>query len=233
MIDNYKIKNKGINKKYNDFNINGNNNLDYEKLMIELNNKEKIIKSLNIKLKNCLNEYNKSVEINYLYQNNSMDLKQKFKLLINDKNELKKENQNLKNYIEGYNKQLKKADIILKERFFQNNKEKNNLNNKLKEYKIKVITLKKKVNELYEIINKLRNSKYQTSPINNNYNNNNMDFFPVSSSPSQAQKIPVVNNKENKFHNKQILNKNIMMKSNSQSNFGKNEYLDFKHRNDF
>ncbi len=75
---------------------------------------------------------------------------------------------------------------------------------------MKVIILKKKVNELYQLINKLRNLKDQTSTINNNYNN--IDLYHIPSTPSQAKKISIMNQDNYK-------NINMMIKNDSKSNF--------------
>ena len=232
LIEEYKeyFKNNNINIDKNNINnphlnYNGNNNLDYEKMMMELNNKDKIIKSLNIKLNEFSKEYKNIIDINMLSTKNNKELEQNFQNLINDKNNLIKENTNLKHAIANFSKQMKEANNIFKNKSLQKNIERNNLINKLNEYRQKVIALKKKINELHTYIGKLKNRKYQTSTNNSNFNNYG-NILPIPSSPSLNQKISFMNNNQpNNFYTKSPLigskNGNIIM-NNANRVFGNN-----------
>jgi hypothetical protein len=232
LIEEYKeyFKNNNINIDKNNINnphlnYNGNNNLDYEKMMMELNNKDKIIKSLNIKLNEFSKEYKNIIDINMLSTKNNKELEQNFQNLINDKNNLIKENTNLKHAIANFSKQMKEANNIFKNKSLQKNIERNNFINKLNEYRQKVIALKKKINELHTYIGKLKNRKYQTSTNNSNFNNYG-NILPIPSSPSLNQKISFMNNNQpNNFYTKSPLigskNGNIIM-NNANRVFGNN-----------
>ena len=188
---------------------------------MELNNKEKIIKSLNMEINKYRNQYKNFMEVNVLSQNQSEQLQQQLQKLVNEKNDLIKENTNFKNKIIYVTKQMKNAINLQKSKAQQNNmqisKERNALYGKLNEYKQKVIILKKKVNELYAIIERLKNSKYQTNSHNSNYNNY-VEIPQMPSTPSQKQKFSVMNNQGNNFYNKTPLiglkNENVMNMNN-------------------
>ena len=237
LIEEYKeyFKNNNINIDKNNINnphlnYNENNNLDYEKMMMELNNKDKIIKSLNIKLNEFSKEYKNIIEINMLSTKNNKELEQNFQNLINDKNNLIKENTNLKNAIANFAKQMKEANNIFKNKTLQKNNEKNALINKLNEYRKKVISLKKKINELYTIIAKLKNKKYQTSTNNSNFNNYG-NTLQIPSSPSQNQKISFMNHQSNNFYTKSpvigLKNGNIIMNNGNRA-YGNNIGLNIR-----
>jgi hypothetical protein len=194
-------------------------------MMMELNNKDKIIKSLNIKLNEFSKEYKNIIDINMLSTKNNKELEQNFQNLINDKNNLIKENTNLKHAIANFSKQMKEANNIFKNKSLQKNIERNNFINKLNEYRQKVIALKKKINELHTYIGKLKNRKYQTSTNNSNFNNYG-NILPIPSSPSLNQKISFMNNNQpNNFYTKSPLigskNGNIIM-NNANRVFGNN-----------
>ena len=96
------------------------------------------------------------------------------------------------------------------------------MNNKLNEYKKKVIVLKEKIKELYGIIDKLKNKNYQTLS-NNNYKNY-MDIQPIISSPNQVQKSSFVNTTgHNYFNISPLINSkksNVMMMKNLSRPYG-------------
>ena len=219
VIEKYKqfFKNNNINENMinNRMNLNGNNNLDYEKLMIELKNKDKIIKSLNLKINKCVDEYKNVIEVNSLSEQHSKEYQKLNEKLFNEKNELLKQNENLKRAISSFTNQMNEANNIYKNKAYQNNKYINDLINKLQEYKKKVITLKKKICELHEIIDKLKNNKYQRSTNNSNYNSY-LDKHPIPSTPSQIPKITVMNNQGSQYYSSNTAsigfkNGNIMM----------------------
>ena len=112
-------------------------NQEFDKLLIELERKDIIIKDLQKKLKN----------------NNISD---QIKKLINEKNILIKINQNLKIGIKKVNEQINQANILLVSKTNNYNNVLNIYNNKLNEYKKKIILLKRKICELHSIINKLK-----------------------------------------------------------------------------
>ena len=125
---------------------------------------------------------------------------------------------------------MKEADNIFKNKSLQKNIERNALINKLNEYRKKVISLKKKINELYGIIDKLNNKKYQSSTNNSNYNNYG-NILPIPSSPSQNQKISFMNNQSNNFYTKSpiigLKNGNIIM-NNANKAYGNNIGLNIR-----
>jgi chromosome segregation ATPase len=217
--EDYFKKNKiDLNAKKNT-NFNGNNSLDYEKIMMEMKNKDKIIKSLNSKINEYTNEYKNVIEINQLSQQKNNVFEQQIQNLINDKNELTKENEKLKGIISNVINKTKEANIIYTNK-------RNALTSKLKEYKLKVITLKKKVCELHKIIEKIQNgyinNKNQSSV--NNYNNIYLEKNQNPSTPSQLHKISALNNNadNNQFNNIMKYTNGKMVHNNSYKSFENN-----------
>ena len=86
---------------------------------MELNNKEKIIKSLNIKLNEFSKEYKNIIDINMLSKKNNKELEDNFQNLINDKNNLIKENINLKHAFAKISKQMIEENNIFKNKSFK------------------------------------------------------------------------------------------------------------------
>ena len=217
------FKNNNINiKDINGKNLkyNGNNNLDYEKI---IENKDKIIKNLNAKINKLNNEYKTVYELNMLSQNNN----HQFQELLNKNKELTTEN---KNYKLAILKATKKMNEAKKNNFYKNSQmnlinEKKELIKKLNEYKRKIIILKNKVNELYALIDKLKNRKYQTSTNNSNYKYC-IDIYSNPSTPNQIKKMPIMNNRNNSYYNNpsmlNLKNGNKMVK-NQISSYGNND----------
>ena len=119
-------------------NLIGNKNID--KLLIELEKKDIIIKDLQKKFEN-------------------FNVDDRIKKLINEKNSLIKLNQNLKKGIKKVNEQINQANILFISKTNNYNNTINSYQNKLDEYKKKITLLKQKICELHSIINKLKDEK--------------------------------------------------------------------------
>ena len=195
----FKNNNINIKNKENNLQYNGNNNLDQEKMMMELKNKDKIIKSLYAQKNKYDNQFKNIIEVEDLLKQTKVEYEQ----LAKEKMKLQMENEKYKNSISNIFQKFKKVEDfydINKYQINQYGNEKKELISKIDEYKRKIITLKKKVNELYAVIDKLKNSKYQASTNNSNYNNF-IDIKPLPSTPNQMKKMPIMNNQTNSYYN--------------------------------
>ena len=165
------LKNNNINENMNSINnidFNRNENLNEDELRLELANKDKIIKGLNLKLNMFINKFKNTLEISELSHENIGKLEKQIHKLVNDKKKLCK-------IIE----ETKRANSQI------NNEKFVNMQNKLSEYKYKIVILKKKIVELHDIIQK-----------NRNYNSyNNISLF------SPGQKLFNMYNTANNFYN--------------------------------
>ena len=153
---------KNYKEYYNNININtnmSNNNIDFnkndngyeEELRLELANKDKIIANLNSKINYYINKLNNTFEISQLCQKNIEKLERHNQKLKNDKQKLSK-----------ILEQTKRANNPLNNEIFAN------MENKLLEYKKKIVILKRKINELYDL--KKSDINYNKSPFSNGHN---------------------------------------------------------------
>ena len=152
--------NNNINENMNDNNnldFNRNENANEKELRLILANKDKIIQSLNLRLKKYIKDFKNTVETSQLFHESIGEQEKIIHKLINDKNKLCK-------IIE----ETKRANNPINKEIFEN------MQKKLGEYKNKIVILKRKINELYNI-----NKKYDRDF--NGYNN----ISPFSHSPRQ------------------------------------------------
>jgi hypothetical protein len=179
-----------INNRNNNMTFNGNENVDFQKLMMELSNKDKIIKTLKSKFNEISNDFNK---IDLSQQNVNQIQIQK---LVNEKNELIKENQFHKKRLSSFIEQIKEANNLLNKKTLKYQNDLNNMKMKLEEYKQKIIILKKKICEMHVVIGKLGNKSYQnvnSSSINNNIRDKKI----IPSTPNQLNKVSIKTNLNN------------------------------------
>ena len=128
-----------------------------ENINLNLKYKDNIIQNLNEKIHSFSNDYNR--QVNSLEKNNSQSQFQVQQLFMeNDK--LKKENNELNMGIKLINEKVEDSIAIFNNKNDQFNLVVQNYKTKLKEYKTKIILLKKRIDELLLI--------------NNNYNKYNM-----------------------------------------------------------
>ena len=155
-------------------------------LNVSLIQKEQIIESLDIQIKNLEKKLksNKSTNIDEKINNNEDNLKDIINKLKLENNELSEQNNKLTLGINSFNERIKEISEIYskKNEMFVN--EINSYKNKLSEYKTKIILLKKKIDELYNTknINNINNNHIREPQIISlfNYNkdyqvNNQMD----------------------------------------------------------
>ncbi len=166
--------NNNINENMNDNNnldFNRNENANEKELRLILANKDKIIQSLNLRLKKYIKDFKNTVETSQLFHESIGEQEKIIHKLINDKNKLCK-------IIE----ETKRANNPINKEIFEN------MQKKLGEYKNKIVILKRKINELYNI-----NKKYDRDF--NGYNN----ISPFSH--SQRQKTFKMFGTANNFYN--------------------------------
>ena len=175
-LNDYKeyFKNNNINEKMNNINnidYNKNEKVDEEGLRLELENKDKIIKSLKLKLNKFINEFKNTFVISRLSHKSIGDQDKIIHKLINDKKKLIKIIEQTKRFNNPINNEMFVS-----------------MQNKLGEYKNKIIILKIRISELYDIIKK-----------NNRNYNNFMNISPFS--PGQNQKPFNMYNTTHNFYN--------------------------------
>ena len=166
--------NNNINENMNDNNnldFNRNENANEKELRLILANKDKIIQNLNLRLKKYIKDFKNTVETSQLFHESIGEQEKIIHKLINDKNKLCK-------IIE----ETKRANNPINKEIFEN------MQKKLGEYKNKIVILKRKINELYNI-----NKKYDRDF--NGYNN----ISPFSH--SQRQKTFKMFGTANNFYN--------------------------------
>ena len=85
---------------------NNNNNLDYGKIIMEMSNRDKIIKSLNTKLDKYMTEYKEIIDENKISHHKINQLQFQVEKLVNEKKNLMEQNQNLKMEISKLNQHI-------------------------------------------------------------------------------------------------------------------------------
>ena len=214
LIEEYQayIRNNNIHtNRNNNMNFNGNESVEFQKLMMELSQKDQLINTLNNKLNQISTDFNK---INLSNQNNNANQIQiQMQKLINEKKELIKENQIHKKRLSSFIEQIKEANNLLNRKTYKYQKDISYMTMKLREYKNKVITLKKKVCELHEVIELIKAKGYQTAS-NSLINNNIRNMQPIPSTPDQINKVNMNNSSNNYFAKTPLIdakNGNIIM----------------------
>ena len=217
---NHKINpnfNKQINKEGNNIvNKDNNNNLDYGTIMVEMSNKDNLIKSLNSKLDKYMNEYKDIIGEKQLVQQKCNEMQFANQKLMNENNDLKEKNENLKTELSNLNQKVKMNKIKYKNNEYIFNQNMTQMKDKLAEYKQKVIMLKMKIKEL---IGDNQPSKLLKQQSNNNYakNPNFNNFLDI-------KQIPLTPTQKKKFSGMSHGNIKINKRQEDSSNFGTNEF---------
>ena len=218
---NHKINpnvNKQINKEGNNIvnKDNNNNNLDYGTIMVEMSNKDNLIKSLNSKLDKYMNEYKDIIGEKQLVQQKCNEMQFANQKLMNENNDLKEKNENLKTELSNLNQKVKMNKIKYKNNEYIYNQNMTQMKDKLAEYKQKVIMLKMKIKEL---IGDNQPSKLLKQQSNNNYakNPNFNNFLDI-------KQIPLTPTQKKKFSGMSHGNIKINKRQEDSSNFGTNEF---------
>ena len=218
---NHKINpnvNKQINKEGNNIvnKDNNNNNLDYGTIMVEMSNKDNLIKSLNSKLDKYMNEYKDIIGEKQLVQQKCNEMQFANQKLMNENNDLKEKNENLKTELSNLNQKVKMNKIKYKNNEYIFNQNMTQMKDKLAEYKQKVIMLKMKIKEL---IGDNQQSKLLKQQSNNNYakNPNFNNFLDI-------KQIPLTPTQKKKFSGMSHGNIKINKRQEDSSNFGTNEF---------
>ena len=219
------FQNHNINPKINipiDKNQNKNNDLDLQKLMMELANKEKTIKSLNVKLDKFVSDYKNIIDEKQLSQQKYNQLLFYNQKILSEKNDLMKKNQNLKMSISDLNQKLEMAVTKYKNKKYIYESNTIKMQAKLSEYRQNVITLKLKIKELlgYNLKAGYMNQNSNNNLINKPNMNSLMNVKQISLTPTQKKKISGIgmgNMKLNKMAEKGTkLEDNKYLKNNNQ-----------------
>ena len=117
-----------------------------QKMFVDLKNKDNYIINLNDKISEFNNEYNRQINTFHKDKNQTQSL---LNQLFFERDRLVKENTDLKNAISQLNFKVKEISMIIQYKNSQNNdKMKTMYEDKLKEYKNKIVILKNRINEL-------------------------------------------------------------------------------------
>ena len=117
-----------------------------QKMFVDLKNKDNYIINLNDKISEFNNEYNRQINTFHKDKNQTQSL---LNQLFFERDRLVKENTDLKNAISQLNYKVKEISMIIQYKNSQNNdKMKTMYEDKLKEYKNKIVILKNRINEL-------------------------------------------------------------------------------------
>ena len=117
-----------------------------QKMFVDLKNKDNYIINLNDKISEFNNEYNRQINTFHKDKNQTQSLMNQ---LFFERDRLVKENTDLKNAISQLNYKVKEISMIIQYKNSQNNdKMKTMYEDKLKEYKNKIVILKNRINEL-------------------------------------------------------------------------------------
>ena len=206
------FKNHNINPKLNKPNVNSNNNnLDYG-IMVEMSNKDKIIKSLNSKLEKYISEYKNVIDEKQIAQQKCNQILLYNKKILSEKNDLIKNNQNLKMEIADLNQKIEMNKTKYKNHkyIYENNMIK--MQAKLAEYKQKVITLKLKINEMlgYNPKHQMKNQNSNINLVNKKNLNNFEDIKKLTLTPTQKKIIPGINSRGINLNKKSENNSKII-----------------------
>jgi hypothetical protein len=206
------FKNHNINPKLNKPNVNSNNNnLDYG-IMVEMSNKDKIIKSLNSKLEKYISEYKNVIDEKQIAQQKCNQILLYNQKILSEKNDLIKNNQNLKMEIADLNQKIEMNKTKYKNHkyIYENNMIK--MQAKLAEYKQKVITLKLKINEMlgYNPKHQMKNQNSNINLVNKKNLNNFEDIKKLTLTPTQKKIIPGINSRGINLNKKSENNSKII-----------------------
>jgi chromosome segregation ATPase len=209
---NKQIKNEGN----NNVNKNNNNNLDYGTIMVEMSNKDNLIKSLNSKLDKYMNEYKDIIGEKQLVQQKCNEMQFANQKLMNENNDLKEKNENLKTELSNLNQKVKMNKIKYKNNEYIFNQNMTQMKDKLADYKQRIIMLKTKIKEL---IGDNQSTKLLKQQSNNNYakNPNFNNFLDI-------KQIPLTPTQKKKFSGMSHGNIKINKRQEDSSNFGTNEF---------
>ena len=117
-----------------------------QKMFVDLKNKDNYIINLNEKISEFNNEYNRQINTFHKDKNQTQSLMNQ---LFFERDRLVKENTDLKNAISQLNYKVEEISMIIQYKNSQNNdKMKIMYEDKLKEYKNKIVILKNRINEL-------------------------------------------------------------------------------------
>ena len=211
------------NEENNNSNKNNNNNLDYGTIMVEMSNKDNLIKSLNSKLDKYMNEYKDIIGEKQSVQQQCNEMQFANQKLMNENNDLKEKNENLKMELANLNQKVKMNKIKYKNNEYIFNQNITQMKEKLVDYKQRIIMLKTKIKEL---IGDNQPKKPLNQQNNNNYAkeqnfNNFLDIKQIPLTPTQKKKFSGMS------HGKTRLNK---MQGKNQ-NFGANDFYYNKMKN--
>ena len=207
------FKNHNINPKLNKPNVNSNNNnnLDYG-IMVEMSNKDKIIKSLNAKVEKYISEYKNVIDEKQIAQQKCNQILLYNQKILSEKNDLIKNNQNLKMEIADLNQKIEMNKTKYKNHkyIYENNMIK--MQAKLAEYKQKVITLKLKINEMlgYNPKHQMKNQNSNINLVNKKNLNNFEDIKKLTLTPTQKKIIPGNNSRGINLNKKSENNSKII-----------------------
>jgi hypothetical protein len=184
---------------------NNNNNLDYGKIIMEMSNRDKIIKSLNTKLDKYMTEYKEIIDENKISHHKINQLQFQVEKLVNEKKNLMEQNQNLKMEISKLNQHIEMEKTKYKNKKYINNKNILDMQNKLNEYKQKVITLKIKIKELLNYKQQQQNINIRSNDNMGNQGNmpnfnNFMDIKNINLTPTQKKKVSALNKGNNQIN---------------------------------
>ena len=161
LIDKYQNES---NNQYNAKNI----QMQINKMRQEINVKNQIINSLNNKISQFNEKYNN--ELNDIRRNSFNNINQsqdQVKQLMLERNELLRKNEELTKGLLKFNDKVKEVNAIYNTKTENYNKNIVACKEKMKEYRLKINMLNKKINELNMIIKKLRLRKNDNLSVNN------------------------------------------------------------------
>jgi hypothetical protein len=161
LIDKYQNES---NNQYNAKNI----QMQINKMRQEINVKNQIINSLNNKISQFNEKCNK--ELNDIRRNSFNNINQsqeQVKQLMLERNELLRKNEELTRGLLKFNDKVKEVNAIYNTKTENYNKNIVACKEKMKEYRLKIDMLTKKINELNMIIKKLRLRKNDNLSVNN------------------------------------------------------------------
>jgi chromosome segregation ATPase len=231
LVDKYKNNTNNNNSNIN--NNNNSNNLTLKNVQMQINkmkqeiaSKNNIINSLNKKISQFNEDYNKKLlELKQSSNENINQTQEQVEQLIIERDELLRKNENLTRGLMQFNDKVKEVNIIYNNKTENYNKNILAFKEKLKEYKLKVNALKKKNDELNMII-----KKYKINSNNDIYSNNfyNYDEYCLTNRYDNYNKYlerrvesPYIGNRKNVFPYTD--NRNNMKNNNMTFTYERNE----------
>ena len=213
ILDKYKNSNIGNNNTVSN-NVSNNDNLSLMNVQTQINKmkqeiakKNNIINALNIKITQFNEDYNnKLLEIKQSSNENINQTQEQVEQLIIERDELLRKNENLTKGLMQFNDKVKEVNLIYNQKLDFFNKSILANNEKMKEYKLKVITLKKKIDELNNVIKKYRINNGETY---NNYYNPEDKCLTNRYGEMNIKNSPFIENKRNVIPFTDMRNNNI------------------------